>query len=229
MLRDPVRGASVLRAEPWAYRHSVHLHRAGVAPRVCSLTPFPELIEREREGVRDLGRAHGHDDVLLPGPESSVQLVDPVKRRAVADDVLVVHEVEDSRDSARLDREPLDRIRRRLGWRRDRDRPWVSHVVEEADRDSALYRGQERGQDETAGIGFEADVVNREIEALRRLGEELGEEARDVGGALAPVGERRDPLCRAAPLRVGSRSLARSERGLVGALRRPSSLPCTPK
>ena len=115
----------------------------------------------------------------------------------------MVHEVGDARDSARLDREPLDRLGRRLGWRRDRDRPGVGDVVEEADRDSALDRGEERGQDEAAGVGLEADVVDREIEALRRLGQEAGEQARDVGGALAPVGQRRELYGRAPPLGLG--------------------------
>ena len=63
-------------------------------------------------------------------------------------------------------------------------------VVDEADRDPALLRREERGQHEGAGVGLEADVVDRDVEALLRAAEKRGELARDLGRCLAAVAQR---------------------------------------
>ena len=65
----------------------------------------------------------------------------------------------------------------------------MGDVVEEADRHPALDGGEERGEHEPARVGLEAHVVDREVEALLGGREEAGQQARDVGGALAAVGE----------------------------------------
>ena len=66
----------------------------------------------------------------------------------------------------------------------------MGDVVEEAYGDAALCGREERGEDEPAGVGLEADVVDREIEGLLRLREKAGEQPRDVRGALSSVGQR---------------------------------------
>ena len=194
VLRDPVRERlAVLGAKPGAHLHAVHLQRTWVAAGMRDLPALPELLEREREGVGDLGRAHGHDDVLLPCPG----VVRPVRRPgpdglAVAHDVLVVHEVGNARDAAGVDRQPLDRVGRRLRWWRNRDRPGVGDVVEEAYRDSALGGREERGEHEPSRVGFESDVVHREIEVFLASREKAGEQPRDVRSPLPSIGQRRE-------------------------------------
>ena len=76
----------------------------------------------------------------------------------------MVHEVRDARDASRLDGERLDRLGRRLGRRRHRDRPGVGDVVEQAHCDAALHCCKQRGEDERAGARLEPDVVEREVE-----------------------------------------------------------------
>ena len=45
-------------------------------------------------------------------------------------------------------------------------------VVDEPDRDPALLRGEERREDEGPGVGLEANVVERDVEARLRGAEE---------------------------------------------------------
>src|SRR5207344_923363 len=61
---------------------------------------------------------------------------------------------------------------------------------EEAYGDPALGRVQERSQHEGAGIGLEADVVQRDVERPARIGEEAGDAPCDVGGPLPSVSQR---------------------------------------
>ena len=82
----------------------------------------------------------------------------------------------------------------------------MGDVVEEADGDPALDGGEERGEHEPAGVGLEAHVVHGEVEALLRLREEAGQQACDVGGALAAVGERGQLDGRVGPVMPSPRS-----------------------
>ena len=72
-----------------------------------------------------------------------------------------------------------------LGRRRHRDRAGVVDVVEKPDGHSALVRGEEGGEDERACVRLEANVVQREVEALRGTGDERC--------GLSGDGERRLP------------------------------------
>ena len=101
----------------------------------------------------------------------------------------MVHEVGDARDPARRDRKGLDRIRGRLGWRRNGDGPGVRDVVEEPYGDAALHGCEERREDECPCVRLEANVVEREVERGARGREEAGDVTRDVRGALPTVGE----------------------------------------
>ena len=67
--------------------------------------------------------------------------------------------------------------------RRHRDRPRVVDVVDEPDRDPALLRGEERREDERAGVGLEADVVDGDVEARasRRRGTSASSRAISAG------------------------------------------------
>jgi hypothetical protein len=69
----------------------------------------------------------------------------------------------------------------------------VVDVVRDPDRDSPLGRGEERSEHEPSGVRLEADVVERDVEALPGGREEGGDPACDVGGLLAAVGERLEP------------------------------------
>ncbi len=86
----------------------------------------------------------------------------------------------------------------------------MGDVVEETDGDPALDGREKRCQNEATGVGFEADVVHREIEARLRLREEAGEQARDIGGTLPAVGEGRQPDCCGGIGHTQSRPQARS-------------------
>ena len=180
--------------------------------RVLDDAALPELAEREGVCVRDLARLDRHDDVLLarPGVVGPVRRAGP-DRLAVADDELVVHKVGNPRDAARRDRERLDRLRHGLRRGRDDDRRGVGDVVEKPDGDAALRCGEERREDERARVRLEADVVERNVERRARLREEAGDLARDVRGALASVGQRRDPDRRVRG-RAGRHPVAAAER-----------------
>ncbi len=151
------------------------------------------------------GDVDGHDDVLLSRP----RVVRPVRRaapdrRAVADDELVVHEVRNAGDAARRDRERLDRLRRRLGRRRHRDRPRVVDVVEEPHRHAALHG---------ARAGRRARPRRRPSRSGRRRAR-----GRDVSAASRGSGRSRGRRRRDAARR---RSASRS-RSPAGRLLRPS-------
>ena len=161
--------------------------RGSTSPVPSTSPRVPELLERERVRVRDLRRLDRDDDVLLPRP----RVVRPVRRArpdrlAVADDELVVHEVGDAGDPARLDRERLDRLGCRLGRRRNRDRAGVGDVVEEPHRDAALDGAEERGEDERAGVRLEADVVEGEVERRAGLRQEVGDPRATSAGRCPP-------------------------------------------
>lgn len=65
-------------------------------------------------------------------------------------------------------------------------------VVEKPDGDPALVGSQKGGEDERARVGLEADVVQREVEALRRPGDERCGLPGDGEGRLAAVPEERE-------------------------------------
>ena len=155
---------------------------------------LPELVEREPEREREpLCAEHADDDVLLPRP----RVLGPVHRAgphvaAVAHAELVVHQVGNPRDPARLDGQRLDRLGPRLRRRRHGDRPGMVDVVEEPHADAALLRGEQRREDERPGLRLEADVVQSQLEALARGVDERGDLGRDAPRGLAAVGERRE-------------------------------------
>ena len=70
------------------------------------------------------------------------------------------------------------------------------------------HKGFEFQQDEGAGVGLEADVVQREVESRLRPAEERRHLAGDRGRALAAVGQRPDLDRHAASLRQGGRVAA---------------------
>ena len=113
----------------------------------------------------ELGRRGGHDDVLLPRE----RVLGPVHRPgpdgfAVADDVLVVHQVGHAGDRPGRDAERRDQLGVRLRRRRHRDRVAVVDVVEEADRDSAPGGLRDRAADDRGRLRPEVEVVLREVE-----------------------------------------------------------------
>jgi hypothetical protein len=67
----------------------------------------------------------------------------------------------------------------------------VRDVVEQAYRDAALVRGDERGQDERRRTGLDADVVQGEVETRFRRVDEIGDLTRDRRRRLPAVDERR--------------------------------------
>ena len=207
-----------------ADRHAVvELDRPGLdraVPRPCRVSQSCSNVERERVG-EPLGAETRTTTFSCRVHESSVQFIEPVQTsRAVADAVLVVHQVGDRRRWRASRREGLDRLRPRLGRRRHRDRSRVGDVVDEPDADATLVRGEQRGEDERAGVALEAHVVEREIEARPRVVEERRDLAGHARRGLAAVGERRQ-LERQAVRR------ARPQRDAP--LSRPASSPGTPR
>ena len=169
-LRHPVgERVPVLRREPRSdLDPRVEDHGPGLhAPRVLDPAALPQLVQVERERVGQRRRAQDpHDHVLLAGP----RVVGPVRRARpdvgrVADDELVVHQVGNAGNGARRHRQGRDRLELRLGRRGNGNRPRVVDVVEQPDRDAPLLRGEKRREDECAGVGFEAHVVERQVEA----------------------------------------------------------------
>ena len=111
--------------------------------------------------------------------ESSVQFVEPVQTSSSSRTTnlwCMRSGIPGTRQ--RLDGKRLDRDGRRLGRRRNGDRPRVRDVVEQPDRDATLLRREERREHEPARVRLEADVVQREVERALRLGEERRGQAR---------------------------------------------------
>ena len=168
-LRDPVRERlAVLGREPGPHLDPVHVDRPRLdVTRADHVAGLPELVEVEAVGVRELGRLDDRDHVLLPRP----RVLRPVHRAgpdrlAVADRVLVVHQVGDAGNRPRLDRQRFEQLGRRLRRRRHRDRPGVVDVVDEPDDDAALLRVDQRRGDELGRLVVQADVVERELQRL---------------------------------------------------------------
>ena len=145
---------------------------------------LPELVQVERERVARAGASSTRTITFSwRRQESSVQFVEPDQTSvAVADDVLVVHQVGNAGDGARRDGQGRDRLGNRARRRRYRDRPRVVDVVDEPNRDTPLVRGQKRRQNERACVGLEADVVYGDVEARACGPEEGGELAGDLRG-----------------------------------------------
>ena len=120
-------------------------------------------------------------------------------------------------DRARRHRQRLDRLGPRLGRRRHGDRPGVVDVVDEPDRDPALLRREERREDERAGVGLEADVVDGDVEARpsRLRGTSRARARSRSGSGRRPSAS----AARSASLRRSLRA-ARAMRRLAGALGR---------
>src|SRR5207253_262428 len=106
-LREPVRELLAASwAEPGADARAGDLHRRRVhLAAVPDVAPAPELLEVVAEAGGELGRVDGDDDVLLarPGVRGPVGRAAP-DGAAVADHVLVVHQVRHPRDRGRLAR-----------------------------------------------------------------------------------------------------------------------------
>ena len=97
--------------------------------------------------------------------ESSVQFVDPVQTASPSRTTnLWCMRSGIPGNPARLDRQRLDRLGGRLRRRRDGDRPGMGDVVDQPDGDAALNRGEQRCENEGAGVRLEAHVVEREVE-----------------------------------------------------------------
>jgi hypothetical protein len=119
----------------------------------------------------------------------------PVRRAgpdigAVADDVLVVHEVGDAGDAACRHVELVDRARVSLRRRRHRHRLPVVLVEREPDGDAAPGRILDRTCDQPLRFVREPEVVDRDVEASIRAREEVCERVRDLDRGLAALGER---------------------------------------
>ena len=128
-----------------------HLGRAdstfrGSTLPVCATASFVQSSSKLSVKARASAlRAHDRDHVLL----ARERVVRPVQRPrpdglAVADDVLVVHQVGDAGDRARLDAERRDQPRVRLGRRRHGHRDGAVDVVDDADGDAARDGVRER-------------------------------------------------------------------------------------
>jgi hypothetical protein len=65
-------------------------------------------------------------------------------------------------------------------------------VEGEPDGHASSGRVLERARDEALGLVGEAEVVDRDVEASLRRGDERGQGARDLDRCLAAVGERPD-------------------------------------
>jgi hypothetical protein len=130
------------------------------------------------------------DDVLLAAPG----IVRPVGRArpdglAVADDVLVVHEIRNARDPLRRHVQTVDQ-RWLAAWRRrDGDGPLVVDVEREPDRYAFPGRIGECARHQTRGRLLEVEVVEGQVERLPGPGDELTDVLGDLEGALAPVGQ----------------------------------------
>ncbi len=89
-------------------------------------------------------------------------------------------------------------------------------VVEQPDRDAPLLRGEKRREDERAGVGFEAHVVERQVEARAGGTDERGNLTRDLRRLLTAVAER--PQLDRHQFTIEIVGGARPHRGLAGAL-----------
>ena len=130
------------------------------------------------------------DDVLLAAP----RVVAPVRGTrpdvgAVADDVLVVHEVGDPEDPLRRDGEVVEQARVGVGRRRLGDRLVVVDVEGEPDLDAPALRLQQRGRDQLRGLLLEVEVVQGEIERFLGFRKEPGRILGDLECGLTSVPE----------------------------------------
>ena len=118
---------------------------------------------------------------------------------------------------ARRDRERLDGVGRGLGEEAARG-SWsgVGDVVEQAYRDTALHRREERSEHERPGSGLEAgDVVERDVERRASLCEEPGDTTGYVSGPLTSVRQRLEP------------SIGLAASGVTRSLKQRAWRPCT--
>ena len=161
-------------------------------PRALHDAALPELVEPEGEREREApAPKDADDDVLLARP----RVLGPVHRArpdvlGVPDAELVVHQIRDPGNAAGLDGQCLDRLRSRLGRRRHGDRARVVDVVREPDADAPLVCREQRGENERPRLGLEADVVERQVEALASVVQERRDLGGDARGGLPAVGER---------------------------------------
>ena len=191
-LRDPGRERlAVPRREPRAH---LSLADADGVRRNASTqldgTRLPQLGEVLFEPRCDRRRADDRDDVLLAGE----RVVGPVHRAgpdgvAVADDVLVVHQVRDAGDRPGRNVERRDQRGVGLRGRWNRDRVPMVDVVEEANCDAARVRRPDRLPDERGVFRAEVQVVVGEVERPLRPADELLDPGEDARRRLAAVGQ----------------------------------------
>jgi hypothetical protein len=103
-----------------------------------------------------------------------------------------MHEVGDARDALRREVEAVDEARLPAGRRRHGDRVGVVDVVGQAHLDAAVGGRRERARDQLPGWLLEVEVVERQVEGLLRLGDELARVLGDLERSLAAVGEGAD-------------------------------------
>jgi hypothetical protein len=172
-----------LRREPRAYLRVANADRIACdSARPLDLPFLPQLRKILLETNRNARRLDDDDDVLFSCP----RIVGPVRRAApdgsaIADDVLVVHQVRPARNTRGLEGERLDQVwlrlrRRRHGW----TIVGLVDVVDEPHVYAALMRADDRITDDVARLILQPDVVERELERLARAVNERRDLARDV-------------------------------------------------
>ena len=164
---------AVLGAEPGAHLRAVHLLTgAGRAPVFSTWPRLPELVER-RARTRMRSSVSSRSRSRSPGASRSRRSSSSIPSSTASPSRTANLWCMRSGIPATprvVDRKRLDRLGPRLRRRRDRDRPGVGDVVERAGRRPRAGRA-ERSEASTSatGVGLEADVVHREVEAPLRL------------------------------------------------------------
>jgi hypothetical protein len=103
-----------------------------------------------------------------------------------------VHQVGDAGDRCGRERQLLDELRLRARRRRDVGLLRVVDVVREPDGDAALRRADERALDDLLQVVRKVEVVDGDLERLRRGADEVRERAGRALRRLRSVGERLD-------------------------------------
>ena len=214
----------MLGAEPGAHPRAVDVLRPRVDPPASARPRPTPTAARSRACTRRRSRATRRVTMTFScrDHESSVQFVDPAQTASPSRTTnLWCMRSGTPAIRACLDRERLDRLGRGLRRRRHRDRPRVGDVVE---------RGGRRRRAAPPRAGMRARAPPRRSRSGRRRARcrassarvrGTRDAARDVGGALAAVGQRRRASIGAGGepdvTPVGG---CGAERGLVRALRR---------
>ena len=175
-------------AVPGRHPHADAVVPAGIdEPALRDVAGRPELVEIERERLRDRGEWTIATTFSWRDHESSVQFSEPGPHRlAVADHVLVVHQVGDAGDRLPVDRQRRDQDRVGLGRRRHRDRVRVVDVVGEARVHAALGGPPDRVADDQLRRLAQVEVVLGEVERRGGAVEERRDRRATSAGCWPP-------------------------------------------